>query len=336
MPDSSPEEVVDQTASADTHVEDSSVAESSTAEVTAGSMLDTVKAALGQKEASPASESTGEQADKADSEPNAEDDDDKDELSPEELKAVARSTAARFKKLTSKLAVKDEELNALRPKAEEFEKINRFVTDAGLTNQEVGQILTIGALMKSDPAEALKALMPYVQRLQDAVGEVLDPDLQERVRLGYLTEADARELSKAQATARNAQQRAERMTERQRQEAEQREVQRLIDSGVKAAGEWEAKQATRDPDWHLKRTEVAEKVELAIARKAREVGRPWFPNAEEAVGLAQSALKEVNARFKTRVSRPSEVRPVTGSASNRTTAAPQSMLDVVRNAIAAG
>lgn len=301
-------------------------------------MLDAVQAAL-KPEASPASQEPGEAATAEDPASKTESEDppeDDDKLSPEELKALSQKTQTRFQKLTSKIKAKDGEIESLKPKAEEFEKISRFVSQAGLTNEDVGFLLQVGALARSQPDKALEHLLPFVQQLQQQAGEVLPADLQERVRLGYITEQDARELSKARSREQLATRRAD-QSETQRREAEANsERQKIVDSTIAASEKWESTQAAKDPDWHLKRNEVAEKVELAIYKEQTKRKEPaYFPNRDEIVKMSNAALDEINKRFKSRGPKPAEIIPVNpGGAPPRTTPKPTSMLDVVRNASA--
>lgn len=309
---------------------DATTAASSTAEAKPATMLDAVKAAIAPKDATPASKSTDTSA-------NADDPDSKaaatdpEELSAEEIKALSARTQQRFSKLTKNLKAVSTERDALKPKAAEFDKIDSFVRNAGLSQQDVAGTLEIAALLRSNPSTALSRLEPIVASLKAMVGETLPADLQTRVDQGYLTEADAKTLAKAQAGERLATQRLTATTESQQVEARTRDFKALTTNTVSSIETWEATQASRDPDWHLKRDSIAELVELAIERKTREVGKPWFPNAEEAIKLSSDALKTVNDRTKRFGPRPQEIRPVlNGGASPRSTAAPKTMLEVVQ------
>lgn len=346
MPDSSPVSAADTAAVVDTTnsaatvaantTPDASTAASSTAdEKPAGTMLDAVKAAIAPKGESPAPKSTdapadGDPASKA----NAEAD---DEMSDEEAKALSVRAQKRFNKLTKSLKAASSEIESLKPKAVEFDKIDTFVRNAGLSPEDVAGTLEIAAMLRSPrPQDALARLMPIVARLQEIAGETLPADLQTRVDQGYLTEADAKTLAKAQAEARLATNHVTQMTERQRADQQRSEHEALVSSTVSSAEAWEAKKAERDPDWHLKRDQVAELVELAIERKTRELGRPWFPNSEETIKLSEDALKTVTERFKRFSPKAQEIRPVlNGGVSPRSTAAPKSMLDVVRQSVGA-
>lgn len=307
-------------------------AASSTAEAKpAETMLDAVKAAIAPKDAPPASKSTDAPADGDDPDSTKTDAAAEDEMSEEEAKALSVRAQKRFSKLTKNLKAATAEVDALRPKAVEYDKIDAYVRNAGLSQNDVAGTLEIAALLRSDPNQALARLLPIVQQLQSMTGETLPADLQQRVDQGYLTEADARTLAKAQADARLATQRTSAVTEATQAEARNREFKELTTSTVSSVTSWEAQKASRDPDWHLKRDNVAELVELAIERKARELRRPYFPNAQEATKLAEDALETVNKRFRSFGPKAQEIRPVlNGGASPRSNPVPQTMLDVVR------
>ena len=338
MSDSSPtaadESVVVDTNSAvepaATTTTDVSPAASSPAEKPA-TMLDAVKAAIAPKEATPASKSTDQPAEGEDPDSTKAETPEDDTLSPEEIKALSARTQQRFSKLTKNLKAASSEIESLKPKAAEFDKIDTYVRNAGLSPQDVAGTLEIAALLRSSPQGALARLLPIVAQLQSMTGETLPTELQTRVDQGYLTEADAKTLAKAQAGERLATQRATALTEDQQNEARKQEFRTLTTDTVGKVTSWEAQQATRDPDWHLKRDFIADLVKSAIDDKSRELNRPWFPNAAEAVELSANALKTVNERVKRFGPRPTEIRPVSnGGASPRSNAVPKTMLDVVR------
>ncbi len=311
---------------------DASTAASSTAtEKPAGTMLDAVKAAIAPKDATPASKSTDTPADGEDPDSKPAETTETDELSAEEVKALSVRTQQRFSKLTKNLKAASAEVQSLKPKAEEFDKIDTFVRNAGLSPQDVAGTLEIAAMLRSSPANALARLEPIVAQLRATVGETLPADLQQKVDTGYLTEADAKTLAKAQAGERLATQRITALSEQQQASARDNEFRTLTTDTVSKVTSWESTQAARDPDWHLKRDNVAELVELAIERKTRELRRPYFPTAAEAIQLSADALKTVNGRFKSFGPRPQAITPISnGGASPRSTAVPKTMLDVVK------
>jgi hypothetical protein len=344
MPDSSPDDGAQNAPTEDTTLtntadgsqaetlptQDSNGQESSSAKP-AGTMLDAVTAALKPKEASPPSQEPGSEAQ---ADPDAKPaEGESEELSADELKALSWKTQQRFKTLGSKLKAKDGEIAELKPKAEEYDKIVGSITKAGLDNREVDELVEIGGLMKRNPQAALAKILPVVEALQNVIGEILSPELQERVRLGYLTEADARALQRSHATAQLATKRADDVEAQRQADAERDAQQKLVTSSIEAVERWDKQQADKDPDWHLKRKEVAELVELAINREAQKRRAPYFPTADEAVKLSADALKTVTERMKRFAPKPNEIRTVTPGASPRSKPQPKTILEAVNAAM---
>jgi hypothetical protein len=342
MPDSSPDAVVETdvaTVTADATPATTSETQGGIADTPtvakAETMLDAVNAALKPKEESPPSQ-TSDPAAKADPEDplKAEGAEGEDEdLADDEFRKLGHKVQRRIKSFTKKLEAKDAEIGGLKPKATEYDKIVSNLTRSGLTNEDFSNLMEIGGLMVQAPDKALARLMPVVRHLQEQVGEILPPELEERVRQGYLTEADAKALNRSTADAQRAKEQTERLTSQQKAEQAQRETEELVSSSLSAVESWEKQKASKDPDWHLKRTQVAEQVELAIVREAQKRKSAYFPTAEESVKLADKALEMVNERFKHLKPKPEERKPVTGSTSSRSKPAAKSTLDAINNAL---
>jgi hypothetical protein len=58
------------------------------------------------------------------------------------------------------------EVESLKPKAVEYDKIDSFVRNAGLSQNDVAGTLEIAALMRSSPPQALARLEPMVVQLR--------------------------------------------------------------------------------------------------------------------------------------------------------------------------
>lgn len=316
----------------DTPVE--KVAESTPAEKPEGSMLDAVKAAIEPKVDPPA---TPEKDAPADADvPIVPDAKAKGEevFTPEEFAQLSQKTQTRLKRLNSESKLQRAEIDRLAPKAKEFDAIDGFVRGAGLTNAEVSGTLEIAAMIRSDPRGALDRLMPMVRRLEKTLGEQIPPELQQRVDAGYLTADDAMALSRADAKAVLANQRADQVHTQQRIDTAVTEQKAATDRTLKSVDVWEKAKLTSDPDFHLKRKEVAELVELAILQEANRQGKPYFPNQEDAVKMSEKALEAVTKRYAQFTPKPTEIKPASGAASPRSTPEPKSFMDAVRQAAA--
>lgn len=311
-------------------------ADSSPAEGDKGSMLDAVKAAIKPKSDAPPASHTPEKQAESSAEPGKDTDTPKDgepegEPSEDETKNWSARTQRRFRKLNSDVKARDQLIEQLNPKAQEFDRIDTFVRNAGLSAQDVQGTLQIAAQMRSDPVAAYRALVPIMAQLETTVGNVLPPHLQQRVDAGLLTQEDALAVSRSAAHASLAErQLAERnAAERDRTERETR--QRQLDGSVQSVETWEQQRAARDPDWHLKQPEIRNAVRLEVAE--RRLANPgWIPTSEEALQITQEAEKQVAERMKRFIPK-AEAMPRhanVGGASPRAAADPKSMLDVVR------
>ena len=99
----------------------------------------------------------------------------------------------RFKQLVA-------QRNQYREGAKQFEQVQSFLREQGLTSEDAADALIQRALMKSNPVEAWKQLKPAIQQLLIAAGEVLPEDLKARVGRGEMTRDAALEFSMKNAT----------------------------------------------------------------------------------------------------------------------------------------
>ena len=303
------------------------------------SMLDAVKSALKPKaDAAPASQTPDKQADGTEP-PKAEEtqsDEDK-ELTDDELKSLSARTQRRFRKLNSDVKTRDVLIGQLEPKAQEFDRLDQFVRSAGLSPTDVQGTLRIASQLRSDPHAAYEALLPIMQHLEAAIGNVLPPELAQRVQAGYLTEQDALAMSRAASHASFSRQQLEAERQQQQDWYYRQDRQQQLDNTVSSVESWEKQQATRDPDWHLKQADIRELVELEVSRK-RLADPSWLPGNQEALKITQDAYTKVNDRLKRFVPKPQAMArdPSGGGASPGSQPQPKNMLDVVRMAASRG
>jgi hypothetical protein len=289
------------------------------------SMLDTVKAALGETpEESPASEESGDESQPKAEAPPPEDDKPK-ELTEEELRRYGKGAQNRIRGLVSERSTLQREVETLRPAAESFQRLTSFVQENGLSEQEVDLAISLAARMRNDPQGALEQFSKVYQDLATRAGSILPADLAEEVRFGYITESRARELATTRARAEIASQKGAEAAQRAEQAAQETQVRQFIGGVTSAIATWEQRQSAQDPDWNLKRDRIAELLELDFRR-----GVPP-QNVQQAVEMADKARARVNDEFARLRPAPRPVnRPVVGSTSPRSTPAPKTMLDVVR------
>lgn len=337
MPDSPSEDQVVDTSTTTTPTEstqttnsDSTSATSSTAQKPAETLLDRIQSVLKKPGDSPTSETSGSTAD-ADPAHSSAKSEDGLELSPDEAKSLSQKSQERFKRLASDVKAKSEEIKALEPRAKEFDKIDTFIKNAGLSPQDVGSTLQIAAMLRSDPKAARARLQPIMAELDRILGEELPPEIKARVDQGYLTAEDAKALSRATADAALSTKRANELAQTRQQEDTFRSKQADVKTTLDAVDVWEKQKAKSDPDWNQKQAEISEQVEIAIERKSRELKQPWWPSPQEAVQLSEEALKLIDSRYKRFAPKPRAIDPpVTTGASPRSTPAPKNTMDIIR------
>lgn len=300
-----------------------------------GDMLTAVKAALEPKtDKTPGSEEQGskpEEAATADAtKEGAEEDADSDDLSEEELARLRPKTRKRIDNLLKERSERDAKIVDLEPKAQNFEKIQRFVDEAGLSKDEVNQGFDVMKNLRNDPLKAYEQLKPIFVQLQQMAGEVLTPDLQQAVDQGQITEAHARELALTRSRASVNERRVTEIDQRTQDTRQREEAEAVVNDVAGAVTKWEQTTSKNDPDWKLKQPRIQVLVENEILRKqARDPG--YFPSKDEAIAMSKKALADVEAEFKRLApARRSMTTPAADAGSTRSTPAPKTMFDAVK------
>jgi hypothetical protein len=189
------------------------------------------------------------------------------------------------------------EIEALRPKADEYGLIEQYMQNNGLAPDEVIDGFKIMALMKHDPAAAREQLLVHLNRLDTFLGHALPDDLQRQVDEGYVTEDLAHEL----ASRRQQEQRLRQETLGYQKVLEQQQVQQTDTQQRQAmsaaVGQWEAQVKQRDPDYATKEPFVLDR--LKVLRTQYRVQSP-----EQAVQLAQMAYDQASKQLRGLVRKP--------------------------------
>lgn len=219
------------------------------------------------------------------------------------------------------------EREALKPKAEQFEKINTFMASNGLTPQEVAEGMYVMALMKNNPVEAYQRLNGYVQNLARFTGDVLPPELQSKVDEALIDKESAKELARLQAErdlmlTRQAQQ--YQLSQQESEYIRQQEIVAQSQAMVNAVSQWEQVERSKDPEWSAKYEMVQDRVKALLAERPAS-------NPSEAIEIARRALSDVNARLRPLAGRNTPLRTPTSSMSSvNASPAPRSLADVIR------
>lgn len=242
-----------------------------------------------------------------------------DPTDPNDYSDVPFHNHPRFKQLVTR--AKQAEVGA-----KQFEQVQEFLTANSMTEDDAADALLIWAKMKTDPQAAWKELKPIVQRLLVEAGEVLPADLRQQVEARQITRDAAMEISRL----RSQNGVSSKTLERQQQVAERRDQDSRVQQIKSEAERWEQTMRERDPDFEQLRDGVLR--EIVFLQRTQGI-----PNSTTGVRQQlQEAYDAVKARVPAKA-RPA-VRPVTGGrvASGQPTAAPSSMLDIVRGATASG
>ncbi len=251
------------------------------------------------------------------------------EITDEELNRYGPRTQRRIKQLLASRSELTAEAESLRPKAQSFDKIDEYIRQSRISNEDFAVLLEIGALVRNDPFTAYERLSAITAQLAKVTGHELPPDIQERVRLGYLSEEDARALVTSRNKAALVEQRAQEQTQQSQEEQRRTRVTAHVQTCRSTANQWEARHKATDPDWDQKQSRIGELIELEVYRN----GYP--PTQEQVVAMLDGFLKQVNGEFARFRPKPKEVRPTIGSASPRAGAAePKTLMDAVNAALA--
>ncbi|MGZ6021621.1 MAG: hypothetical protein ACXWLQ_03335, partial [Rhizomicrobium sp.] len=224
----------------------------------------------------------------------------------------------------------DTKIGELEPKAQNFDKIQRFVDEAGLTKDEVNQGFDVMRNLRNDPLKAYEQLKPIFAQLQQMAGDVLPQDLQTAVDQGQLTEVHARELAHTRSRAAVNERRLTETEQRQQTADQTKAFEDQVNDVAGAVTAWETATSKNDPDWKLKQPRIQVLVENEILRKQR-ANPNYFPSKEEALEMSKKALKDVETEFK-RLSpqRRSISTPAADAGSTHSTAVPKTMLEAAK------
>lgn len=289
-------------------------------------LLDAVKKAAGEDSQEESSPSGQEQ------ESSSEDEEEGDK--PGEQEAAEQSSEnegeedTRFDKHPrfQKLLKENKDLKA---PAEQYRKIEEFMTQNDLTPDEVADGFVIMSLIKQGRAdEAMQRLSPILENLQTAVGQKLPEDLQKKVDDGYMDEESAKEVAQLRHQSRVSQTQAE----RRQQEMEAQRQNQTVQGIRSSVAEWERSVRQTDPDYDRK----SRLITMAARELVLERGQPR--NEAEALSLAKDAYALANEEAK-RLSppkQPTQRRPSGSASSTQAAAQPASLYEVVKQAAVGG
>lgn len=221
------------------------------------------------------------------------------------------------------------ERNTFREDAKRYQNIETFLENNGLSAQDAAEALLIRGLANTNPQAALERLMPQLQRLFEAAGEVLPPDLKQLVDAGQMTPDAALAVSRARAQVQSVETQRS-LESRIREQRQQKETGQAT---YNAALTWENERRERDPNFEQKLPFLHRE----IAYLQHQEGRGQTPEAIR--DQFDRAYKEVNKTFRSMSQQPAPVqkrpiKPVMGGqvASGNAQPAPRNTLEIIRAA----
>ena len=221
------------------------------------------------------------------------------------------------------------ERDSFKKSADELTNLKGYISQAGLSTDEVNTGFEIMRLMKQDPHKALQTLIPYVDKLEQITGARFSEDIQQKVDDGYMDEDSAREMSELRSRNAMSQRAAQNATAQAQQLQNQTQINQHADNVSNAVSQWEGNWKSSDPDYKLKQPKVMEKIELNLLRN----GAPR--TIEEAVELAEQCRKDVDQELSSFRQPKGAIKPVTGGSSPRATPEPSTLLEAMQQGLAA-
>lgn len=201
-------------------------------------------------------------------------------------------------KLSTDITSLTTERDSLRPRADRFDTVQKFVKEANLSTDDVNTGFTIMKLLRNDPQKAMTALTPIYEQLRILVGDILPQDLSMQVKEGKITEAVAKELSRLRSAQGLTVAQTRELEDRNRNSQQAELAQQIevlkVDVG-KAVTEWETRWKVNDPDYSLKHGHVMDALDLEV-RKRKDAGT--LPNdVRSAVDMAEQVKKDVEKKL---------------------------------------
>lgn len=193
----------------------------------------------------------------------------------------------RFRKVLAERRDFKERAEAYEQDAGRYRNVQTFLDTNGLSAEEAAEGLMIFALMKTNPAEALRRARPTLEKLVVAAGEHPEAheDLRARMQKGELSREAALEISRTRGMQHSMQ--ATQSFEAQRRQ--QQEQSNALQAVISAGDAWEAERRAKDPNFEAK----IEPFKREMAYLQMQEGKP--KTAQGLVDQFNRAYAAVNA-----------------------------------------
>ena len=230
---------------------------------------------------------------------------------------------ARVKKTERQLAETQSSLDAARDAEARLDRVRQFAEQNKLTSQDVTMGLgTMAKFATGDFDGFLKAVTPMYEKAMQATGKAFSPDLKDRVDNGYLTEDDAREITRSRLNAEMAKQESDRLSAQHARAQSQQKHQAHVHDIVNAVNAREAELRQSDPDFAQKEPVMKRVLEFALSNGATPANR------EQAIKMVNDAYEEAAASMPKPAPKATPPRPSASTVSRGRTQ-PATLLDAL-------
>lgn len=195
------------------------------------------------------------------------------------------NTHPRFRELIAEKNAARQEVESLKPQAEQAKVLQDFLRDNNISLQEYQTALQYLSLLRKNPTEAFNMIKPTYEQLAMYTGERLPEDLQAKVAAGTLDPNDAKLIAQAQA-----QQRYSQVQQQWNQQGQQLQQTDLISSTMNQV--WLPSRQAVDPDLRPG-TPLWEQVNLRVT-----AAQASWRNAQDAMAGCEKAYTESKAFMK--------------------------------------
>lgn len=199
-----------------------------------------------------------------------------------------------------------QQFEQVKPALEAHNTVVSYCQQHDINNDDFAAALELAGLIKSDPMEFKKRMVPIMEGLGVLTGDKLPEDLVKKVEEGTLSQEDAKELAQLRAQIKYGEGKAK-LTEEQRQQAAQRQQEQAQKQFVvevqRSWTDWEASKRKSMPDFKPKADasrpdgmwEMVNDKMTALGQAVDAEGKPRFPirSPQDAIQLAEMAFKAV-------------------------------------------
>ena len=304
-------------------------ADSSTAEQGAkkpATVLEAVKQAL-ESDKKAETDKQGAESPTADSQEKADEheaDTDEDVPTAEEMlkdKNIPQKTRKRIESLL-------QERQFYQGQAENFQQLQGWIKNSGLSRDDFEQTLAIASLTRSNPIKAVEVLRSVIADIENQVGlNQLDDDIQRKLDAGLIDEETAQELIKARRSQQISGARQRELHQQQQLDREQQTIEKSAIAVGTAVQKWEQNWKSTDPDYATLRPLVLDKITAMLSQKTPE-------SPEEAIQMANKAVADIKEQAKRIAGKQhKQIIPATGGHSTQTNKRPSSSLEAAKLAL---